>query len=66
LQRAPNFSFKELKHNKTKVTEGYCWPITQAVGRSCCGRTFSSVLEFEFKLVYTYTVRRIHTQFRLA
>jgi hypothetical protein len=33
------------------VVEEYCWAITQEAGRSCCVRSFSSVLEFGFKLV---------------
>jgi hypothetical protein len=28
----------------------YCWAITQAAGRSCCGRSSFSVLEFGFQL----------------
>ena len=32
------------------MTEEYCWAITQAAGRSCCGRSGSSVLEFGFQL----------------
>ena len=31
LNRVPNFSLREWKHSKTRVTEEYCWAITQAV-----------------------------------
>ena len=41
---------RELKHRETKEAEEYCWAITQAAGRSCCGRSGSSVLEFGFRL----------------
>jgi len=44
-----------------KVTEGYCWAITQAAERSCCGRSGSIVLECGFQLdslVHTQTVDR--------
>lgn len=49
--------------------EEYCWAITLAAGRSCCGQSGSSALEFRFQqdtLVYTYTVDHMHTQFQLA
>ena len=36
--------------NETKVAEEYCWAITQAAGRSCCGRSGSSVLGCGFNL----------------
>ena len=42
----------------TKVAEEYSWAITEAVVRSCCGRSGSSVTEFLFQLdslVYAYT-----------
>jgi hypothetical protein len=32
------------------VAEEYCWAITQAAGRSCCGRSGYRVLEFGFQL----------------
>ena len=49
--------------------EEYCWAITQTAGRSCCGQSGSSALEFGFQkdtLVYTYTVDHMRTQFQLA
>jgi hypothetical protein len=56
-------------HDETKVGEEYCWAVTQAVGRSCSGKSGSSALEFRFQqdtLVYTYTAGHMHTQFQLA
>ena len=44
------FSFRQWNYNKTKVAEEYCWVITQTVGRLCCGRSGSGVLESEFQL----------------
>jgi hypothetical protein len=44
------------------VAEEYCWAITQAAGRSCCGRSGSSMLEFGFQLdtqVYAKVVDRV-------
>jgi len=41
------------------VEEEYCWTITQAEGRSCCGRSGFSVLDFGFELnplVNTYRI----------
>jgi len=35
VKRAPNFSFRERNCGVGNV---YCWAITQASGRSCCGR----------------------------
>jgi len=32
------------------VTEEYRWAITQAAGRSCCGRSGTSVLEYGFQV----------------
>jgi len=32
------------------MTEDYCWAKTQIDGRSCCGRSGSSVLDFGFQL----------------
>ena len=61
---AQKFSFRQWKYNKTKVAEEYCWAITQTVGRSCCGRSGSGVLDFEFQLdsvVYTHTHTHTHT-----
>jgi len=39
------------------VAGEYCWATTHAVGRSFCGRSGSSVLEFVFQLA----VLCIHT-----
>jgi hypothetical protein len=49
----------------------YCWAITQASGRSCCGWSGSSVLEFGFQLhsfvhTYTYTLPSDLHKIRLA
>jgi hypothetical protein len=52
-----------------KLTEEYCWALTQVAGLSRFGQTVSSVLEFGFEpdsVVYTYVVDRMCTQFRLA
>ena len=38
------------RSNETKVKKEYCWAITEAAGRSCCGVSSSSALEFGFKL----------------
>jgi hypothetical protein len=55
------FSLQESKSNEAKVTEEYCWAMTQVgAGRSCCDRSGSSVMEFGFQLdsfLYTYTLR---------
>jgi hypothetical protein len=51
-----DFFLLEWKHNEEKVAEEYCWVITQAAGRSCCGRLHSCVLEVGFHfdcLAYT-------------
>jgi hypothetical protein len=47
LKGASNFLLAGVKAQETKVAEEYCWAITQAAGRSCCGLSSSSVLEFE-------------------
>jgi hypothetical protein len=36
--------------SETKLAGEYCWAITQAAGRSCCGQSGSTVLVFAFKL----------------
>jgi len=33
-----------------KVKDEYCWAITQAKGRSCCGRWGSGVLKCVFQI----------------
>jgi hypothetical protein len=66
-----NFSLRELKHNETKVAEEYCWAITQAAGRPCCGQSGSSWgADFNRTLlyvhIYVHVVDRMSTDFRLA
>ena len=53
---------RKRKHNATKLAEEYCWAITVAVGRSCCGRYGSSVLE---SLGFNWTPP-IHTSIQLT
>ena len=51
------------------LAEEYCWAITQAAGRSCCGRSGSSALESVFRLdslVRKYTGDHTYTEFRDA
>ena len=51
------------------VAEEYCWAMTQALGRLYCGRSGSSVMEFEFQLdclAYTHIVDQVCSQFQLA
>jgi hypothetical protein len=51
------------------VTEEYCWAITLAEGRSCCGRTGFSVLEFGRQLesiVCTHRLDNMSTEYGLA
>ena len=48
--RAEFFLAEKWKRNGTKLAEEYCWAITKAAGRSRCGRSGSSVLEFGFQL----------------
>jgi len=51
------------------VAEEYCWAITQAAGRSCCGRSGSNALESLFRLdslVRKYTGDHMHIQLRDA
>jgi hypothetical protein len=52
-KRASNYSLREWKRSETKVTEEYCWAITQAAGPSCCGRSGSSVLQCGFHMQLT-------------
>jgi hypothetical protein len=69
LKRALNFSLWEWKCKETKVAEEYCWAITQAAERYCCGRSGSSESEFGCQLdslVCTHTVDHMCTRFRLA
>ena len=37
---------------RSKMADEYCWAITQATGRVCCGRSGSGVSEFRFQLHY--------------
>ena len=51
------------------MTEEYCWAITLAEGRSCCGRLGSSVLEFGLQLesiVYTHRLVNRSIEYGLA
>jgi hypothetical protein len=41
--------------------EEYCWSITLAEGRSCCGRSGSSVLEFGLQLESILHTHRLDT-----
>ena len=50
-----------MNRNETKLTEEYCWAITQAAGRSCCGRSGSITLEFGF---FTYIVDHMYAPLR--
>jgi len=51
---APPWTDPQVPCSHTKrairLAEEYCWAITQAAGRSCCGRSGSSVLEFGYQL----------------
>jgi hypothetical protein len=38
-----SFFLREWQRNEWKVVEEYYWAVTQAVGRSCCDRSGSSV-----------------------
>jgi len=55
------FSGGEVKTEYDKVVDEYFWPVTQAVGWSCCGHSGATVLELGFQLdffVYTYGCQR--------
>jgi len=43
MKRSSNFRLREWNRNQIKVTEEYCWAITQAAGRSCYDRSDSRV-----------------------
>ena len=63
------FSMRERKHHEKKFAEEYFWAITQAAGRSCCGRSGFRVLHFGFQmdsLVYIHIGDHMQTQFRIA
>jgi hypothetical protein len=54
--------------NEGAMSKEHCWAITQAAGRSCCGRSGPSVLEFGLQLdspIYSYTDDHVCTQLRL-
>ena len=68
LNRAPNFSMWECKRNETNLAEEYCWAMTQAAGRSFCGRSGASVVGLGFKLdsaIYVYIHTHVHTYIRV-
>ena len=79
-KRSSYFRLREWNRNQTEVTEGYCWAITQAAGRSCCDRSGSRVcwsLNFNWTPLYVYIyiyiyiyiyslIIHTHTQFRLV
>jgi len=52
------------------MVEEYCWAITPAAGRTCCGRSGSGVLEFGFQpdcVVCEYVCfGRMYVQFGLG
>jgi hypothetical protein len=48
---------REWKRNETKMPEEYCWATTQAMGRSRCGRSGYSVLEFGWGKKSVYTLK---------
>jgi len=50
LKGATNFSLWKWNSTESKVAEEYCWAVTQAVGRACCGHSRYSVLESSFQL----------------
>jgi hypothetical protein len=65
-----SFSLRWRKRSQTKVMEDYYWAITHVVGRSCCGRSGSSVPQFRFKnasLAYRNKIADLmHSQFPVA
>jgi hypothetical protein len=50
-----NFSSRDWKSNETKVTEEYCWAITQAVVRESCGFRNPLCLSLDFNRTPLYT-----------
>jgi hypothetical protein len=52
--RYKNSFLRVWKRNETRVEEEYCWVITQAAGRSCCGRSGFPVLEFGLSWIAFY------------
>ena len=66
FQKSKKGIFLWVMELQRHVAEKYCWVITQAIGRSCCGRSGSGVLEFEFQLsahLYTYIFDHMCTKF---
>jgi hypothetical protein len=62
-------SLRELKRKQKKAVGEYCWAITQAAGRSSCGRSGSNVLGFGLQLdclVHKYLVEQVYPKFGLA
>ena len=58
-----------MKIEYDKVVDEYCWPVTQAVGWSCCGQSGATVLECGFQLdffVYTYVVSDMCAEVQLG
>jgi hypothetical protein len=58
----------EMKIEYDKVVDEYCWPVTQAVGWSCCGQSGAALLELGFQLdffVYTYVISDMCTEVQL-
>jgi len=60
-----------------RLAEEHCWAMTEAAGRSCYGRSGSSVLEFGFQPVclsldfcwnplFMHIVDHTHTKLRLG
>jgi len=52
----------EMKAQSRKVTEEYCWAITQEGERSCCKQSGSNVLYFVLQIdsrFYTYVLEQL-------
>jgi len=50
LKHPPKFFLWDRRGKEMIVAEGYCWAITLAAGRACCGWLCSRVLESGFQL----------------
>jgi hypothetical protein len=73
VQNRNVYSFKMhiefLQCNELKVTEKYCWVITQVVRQTCFGQSGYTLLEYGLQvdiLVCTYIVGHMYTAFWLA